>query len=72
MCIAVYVVLVGGDWMPYYRFLSPFEPFCFLLVDYGVRTVVDWRERATNLAFAVFALAFPFRLACRRARRRFS
>ena len=27
--IAAYVSLVGGDWMPYFRFLAPFEPFCF-------------------------------------------
>ena len=60
--VAAYVVLVGGDWMPYFRFLAPFEPFCFLLVDVGVRWLVDRRERAVNLALALFLLLMvPFR-----------
>jgi hypothetical protein len=36
-----YVLLVGGDWMPYFRFLGPFEPFCFVLACVGTRTLVD-------------------------------
>jgi hypothetical protein len=51
-----YVTLVGGDWMKYFRFLAPFEPFCFLLVDVGVRRAVDRRDAATNVAVALFAL----------------
>ncbi len=50
-----YVVVVGRDWMPYFRFLSPFEPLCFLLVDLGVRRAADRRDAATNLALAAFA-----------------
>ncbi|APR77677.1 Hypothetical protein A7982_03024 [Minicystis rosea] len=51
-----YVVLVGGDWMKYFRFLAPFEPFCFLLVCVGVRRAVDRRDLATNVAVAIFAV----------------
>jgi arabinofuranosyltransferase len=51
-----YVVLVGGDWMKYFRFLAPFEPFCFLLVDVGARRVVDRRDGATNVAVGLFAV----------------
>lgn len=58
LCVAVagYVVLVGGDWMPQFRFMAPFEPFCFLLVDAGARAVFERRGRATKLALAAFAL----------------
>ena len=56
LAVAGYVVLVGGDWMKYFRFLAPFEPFCFLLIDLGVRRAVDRRDAATNLAIAFFAL----------------
>lgn len=52
-----YVILVGGDWMPLFRFMSPFEPFCFLLVDVGVRHVVDRRRAVPNLALAIFTVA---------------
>lgn len=38
---AGYVLLVGGDWMPYFRFMSPFEPFCFLLAGLGARSLLD-------------------------------
>jgi arabinofuranosyltransferase len=52
-----YVILVGGDWMKYFRFLAPFEPFCFLLVDVGARRAVDRRDPATGVAMALFAVA---------------
>ena len=55
-----YVTLVGGDWMPFFRFLAPFEPFCFLLIDVAVRTVVDRRKAAPNLALALFGAAMIF------------
>ncbi|MGK3997776.1 hypothetical protein [Sorangium sp. So ce1024] len=41
LAVAGYVLLVGGDWMPYYRFMSPFEPFCFLLAGLGARSLLD-------------------------------
>jgi hypothetical protein len=57
VAILGYVILVGGDWMKYWRFLAPFEPFCFLLVDVAVRRVVDRRDAATNFGLALFAVA---------------
>lgn len=52
-----YVCLVGGDWMPFFRFMSPFEPFCFLLVDLAARTIIERRERAAKLAMLAFGVA---------------
>jgi arabinofuranosyltransferase len=72
--VVVYVVFVGGDWMPHHRFMAPFEPFCFLLVDLGARWMIDRRERATTLALAIFLLAMiPFRtVVLRDAQRQFN
>ena len=52
LLILGYVVLVGGDWMPYFRFVAPFEPLCFLLVDLGARTIGDRGDRAAQIALA--------------------
>jgi hypothetical protein len=54
--VAGYVLLVGGDWMPYFRFLAPFEPFAFLLVGVGARALFELRERAARLALVLFLL----------------
>jgi hypothetical protein len=54
--VAGYITLVGGDWMPVYRFASPFEPFAFLLVDLAARDIVDRRSRVATLAIAGFAI----------------
>ncbi|XXT23539.1 hypothetical protein WME94_18545 [Sorangium sp. So ce429] len=54
LLFGVYVVTVGGDWMPYFRFLAPAEPFAFLLVDDAVRAIAARRERAASLAIAAF------------------
>lgn len=54
LLFGLYVVAVGGDWMPYFRFLAPAEPFAFLLVDDAVRAVVARRERVATLAVAAF------------------
>jgi arabinofuranosyltransferase len=51
-----YVALVGGDWMPYFRFLAPAEPFAFLLVGQSMRALFERRERAVTLALGVFSL----------------
>jgi hypothetical protein len=56
IAVLAYVVIVGGDWMKFFRFMAPFEPFCFLLVDIGVRRAVDKLDGATNLAFGMFAV----------------
>ncbi|MDI3288845.1 hypothetical protein [Polyangium sp. 15x6] len=53
---ALYVLFVGGDWMPYYRFLAPAEPFAFLLVDAAARTIAERKERAAALAVALFGI----------------
>jgi arabinofuranosyltransferase len=50
------VFVVGGDWIPDYRMLAPFEPLCFLLIDLGARTIADRRDLAANLALAVFTV----------------
>ena len=38
---AASVILVGGDWMPLWRFLVPFEAFAFLLVDVAFRSAAE-------------------------------
>jgi hypothetical protein len=50
-----YVLLVGGDWMPFYRFLAPAEPFLFLLADDALRGLLERRERAVTLGAVAFA-----------------
>ncbi|MCX4247310.1 glycosyltransferase family protein [Paraliomyxa miuraensis] len=49
-----YVVLVGGDWMSFHRFIAPAEPFVFLLVGLGLRKVVETRDPAPLLAIGLF------------------
>jgi hypothetical protein len=51
-----YVVLVGGDWMKYHRFLAPAEPFVFLLACVGARDLLDRRRRAVNACLLAFGL----------------
>lgn len=36
-----YVVVVGGDWMPFFRFVLPVLPLIFLLMQEGIWTVYD-------------------------------
>ncbi|MBI4703492.1 MAG: hypothetical protein HY744_20470 [Deltaproteobacteria bacterium] len=52
----IYIVLVGGDWMPLFRFVVPLEQFLFLLVCHGVRSLVEQRRRVANVALFLFAL----------------
>lgn len=59
VAVLVYVVLVGGDWMKvfrWYRFMAPFDPFCFLLADVFVRELVDRRGRWAGVAVGLFAV----------------
>jgi hypothetical protein len=56
VAVAGYVILVGGDWMKFFRFMAPFEPFCFLLVDQGVRRAANRRDPTTNLAMLLFGV----------------
>jgi hypothetical protein len=63
VCIVAYVILVGGDWMQDFRFLVPFEPFAFLLVDVAARAGWDRlakHARATVLVPISVAGAIAF------------
>ncbi|HEY9035206.1 MAG TPA: hypothetical protein VIM96_00675 [Pseudomonadales bacterium] len=48
-----YIALVGGDWMPLFRFMSPVEPLVFILMDAGLRSLLDRREQALNITLAI-------------------
>ncbi len=67
IAVLAYVVLVGGDWMPYFRFLAPFEPFCFLLVDAVARGLLEEWSAVEDRALALRPLtpAATFRRAAR-------
>jgi hypothetical protein len=54
-CVTTYIVLVGGDWMPMFRFAAPLQPFLYLLVGVGVRTIVE--ERNAKFNWGVFLVA---------------
>ena len=61
--MSVYVILVGGDWMPYFRFVAPVEPFAFLLVDVVFRAAFDRRGAGPQIfALAGFGMLFQTRL----------
>ena len=51
-----YVLLVGGDWMSYYRYLAPAEPYAFLLVCVAAREIVQTHNKAAILALGLFGL----------------
>jgi hypothetical protein len=59
MIFVIYVVLVGGDWMPAWRFLSPVVPLASALLVFAlchvrnVGTALDARTRAAATAFAI-------------------
>lgn len=57
VCWCIYILLVGGDWMSYFRFMTPIEPYCFLLVGVGLRDIVDSRKSAAIIAVALFLVA---------------
>jgi arabinofuranosyltransferase len=54
--VVAYIMLIGGDWMPHFRFMAPFEPFAFVLVCVGVRAMFDGGDRSVQLAIVLFAL----------------
>ena len=56
VAVTVYVLLVGGDWMSYYRFIAPAEPYCFVLVCLAARRLVESRDRAALVALLLFAV----------------
>jgi hypothetical protein len=58
-----YLLLIGGDWMKYFRFMAPGEPYCFVLVCLGIRTIVQSHSKPAWLAMLVFAAYIvPLRL----------
>lgn len=56
--IMVYVTLVGGDWMPYFRFMGPAEPFLYLAAGLGLRAMGDTRSDIRNALLVGLALVF--------------
>jgi arabinofuranosyltransferase len=40
-----YVIKVGGDWMPFGRFVLPVAPLMAVLAAWGVAKAVDWTRR---------------------------
>lgn len=54
VAVALYVALVGGDWMSYYRFMAPAEPYAFVLVCAAVRSLVQTRDRAALIGLGLF------------------
>lgn len=50
---AIYVMFVGGDWMTYFRFMAPAEPWAFVLCCVGIRGIFDTRDPAARLALAL-------------------
>jgi hypothetical protein len=48
--VGAYVALIGGDWMPLFRFMAPLEPFAFLLADAAARDLFARPSRALRLA----------------------
>jgi arabinofuranosyltransferase len=59
VCVVGYVVLVGGDWMQNFRFLVPFEPLAFLLIDVAARAGAErlQPEQAPKWAFPAAGIA---------------
>lgn len=66
-----YVLFIGGDWMPLFRFLAPFEPLAFVLVDAGARALFARPSGALRLGLlAAGALALYQRAATLRQAQR--
>ena len=51
-----YILLVGGDWMSYARFVVPLEPYIYLLVGVTIRRIVETRDKAALLALVLFGV----------------
>ena len=57
LCTTTYVAIVGGDWMPMHRFATSIQPFAYLVVGLGLRTLVEDRRAQLNWGLALLALA---------------
>jgi arabinofuranosyltransferase len=53
LAVGAYVILVGGDWMSFHRFMTPAEPFAFVLVCVAFRQLAGLGDRAALLALAL-------------------
>jgi len=61
--ICVYVVLVGGDWMSFFRFMAPAEPWAALASGVAIRELFATRDRAAWIALVLFgAWMVPLRI----------
>ena len=44
LLFTAYILSVGGDWMPFHRFFAPVEPFFYVLICAGARSLFDLRR----------------------------
>lgn len=51
--VGAYVVMVGGDWMPVFRFFAPALPFSALLIGVGARAVFERRDRLVSIGLGL-------------------
>lgn len=59
----VYVALVGGDWMSFFRFMAPIEPTLFLLAGVALRALASARPWPLRLLpLVILAYTTPGRL----------
>jgi len=65
----LYVVIVGGDWMPFFRFVLPVLPLLFILMQEGIWAVFDNAKSRFSLnrtnrrvSVAMLVLLFGFSL----------
>lgn len=60
----MYVLVVGGDWMPHFRFVLPVLPLVFFLMQEGILAVHDLAKARiasrSNKVFAALALILLF------------
>ncbi len=53
----VYIILVGGDWMPYFRFIIPVLPLLFFLMQEGLWSVFERMKSVQRTGRLPVALA---------------
>ncbi len=51
-----YIILVGGDGLPAFRFFAPLAALLCLLASVGVRRIAHYRHLATMIALAIMGL----------------
>ncbi len=55
-CALTYVAMVGGDWMPIYRFAAPIQPFLYLVAGAGARILIEEKKATFNWGLLLLAL----------------